>query len=918
MAKICNSCKLSYADNLAACPHCASSVEIILGDPVKPASGTKKGNPLPRRPTDSDSDIDIDLGKLPQSVPGAPDSAISDVKWSALISRSSDSGVDLAAQDVTVDSPSDMAILGGKNPKGDRPGGGGTSGSWVDIAIHEPGREGSGIVVEGGGVAQAPAQGPGSGSDDDIDLARLEAESRGQIPGLPPDGSGVVLEGSPIPGSRPPLVEVGSGSDIDISALAAPGSTASPFPEHLLPVDGSEIDLGQSKRTAEDGPSGLDLIAEALESGVDLAGNKAPAATGDSGVDLAALFEDEVAPARIGKKPRATDASAVDLGAQLSSRPEEPVAREGKVPHPSSQPLSTREAGASDVSLAGSDVVLAGSSGPRNRSDVSLAGSDVTLAGSSSKQPRSSDVQLAGGSKRRNSGSDVELAGSDVALVGSSKQTRGSDVQLAGSDVELADSGVNLGDLALADVQDSAPKRTTVPATQKRGVGAWTGGILGGAATALACAGIYFSGLLPGSSSSAPPQTAGPNEAAVKKLQSEVARLQGLETEAKENAELAMRLDAELKEALAKADGADKGVLAKAEAARKQAEQAAEKALADAEAARKQAVSLTAKLNEAEKIADPKTLAILKQEREDALQKAALADKDRKAADAKVASLEKDRKAAEEKAVELATAAKAAQAKADEAAQMVAQLRKQENALNAKLEEARKAANPKAMELLTKDREAAAAKIAELEKDRKAAQDKLADLTLALKEARNVKPADPAIQKQLDAARAEAAAAGKRFDEAAKALQTVERAAEAARVEAVKAKGETAQALVLVKELKDLLAKSAAGQRVELPATADPLEAELQYTAGVQAFYSGNYVEAERALADAARQGIQDARYLYFLGLARYQQGNTAAADVDFREAARLERQSKPGRAGVNRALERIQGPGRQALERYR
>ena len=65
----------------------------------------------------------------------------------------------------------------------------------------------------------------------------------------------------------------------------------------------------------------------------------------------------------------------------------------------------------------------------------------------------------------------------------------------------------------------------------------------------------------------------------------------------------------------------------------------------------------------------------------------------------------------------------------------------------------------------------------------------------------------------------------------------------------------------------------------------------------------------------------QDARYQYFLGLARYQQQTKAkreAARYDFTQGARLEAANRPHAYQVNASLERLQGQLRQVLDRYR
>ncbi len=84
-------------------------------------------------------------------------------------------------------------------------------------------------------------------------------------------------------------------------------------------------------------------------------------------------------------------------------------------------------------------------------------------------------------------------------------------------------------------------------------------------------------------------------------------------------------------------------------------------------------------------------------------------------------------------------------------------------------------------------------------------------------------------------------------------------------------------------------------------------------------YFLGQYPQAETELKEAYRNNGQDARYLYYLGLARLaQRGKRDQATVNFQQASLLERQNKPSPAAVNHSLERVQGEARQALERYR
>jgi len=73
-----------------------------------------------------------------------------------------------------------------------------------------------------------------------------------------------------------------------------------------------------------------------------------------------------------------------------------------------------------------------------------------------------------------------------------------------------------------------------------------------------------------------------------------------------------------------------------------------------------------------------------------------------------------------------------------------------------------------------------------------------------------------------------------------------------------------------------------------------------------------------RELLAAVEADDQDARYFYFLGLARWALDNRADAKADFEDGARLERANRPGRKAVSTALERVQGPARQAVNGVR
>ena len=98
----------------------------------------------------------------------------------------------------------------------------------------------------------------------------------------------------------------------------------------------------------------------------------------------------------------------------------------------------------------------------------------------------------------------------------------------------------------------------------------------------------------------------------------------------------------------------------------------------------------------------------------------------------------------------------------------------------------------------------------------------------------------------------------------------------------------------------------------------NPATADRQYALGREHYRAGNFADAEQAFDAAVRASDRDARYLYFRGLCRWQQGRSDDATRDFARAADLERQNLPNSRDIDFALERVQGGSRQALNRYR
>ncbi len=101
-------------------------------------------------------------------------------------------------------------------------------------------------------------------------------------------------------------------------------------------------------------------------------------------------------------------------------------------------------------------------------------------------------------------------------------------------------------------------------------------------------------------------------------------------------------------------------------------------------------------------------------------------------------------------------------------------------------------------------------------------------------------------------------------------------------------------------------------------ASGDPSQALKQYTVGLELYRDGLYAKAEQAFALATQYENKDARYRYYLGMARWQQNKTEPASEDFTAAAALEAQGRPTTRVINSVLEGIQGTVRTELERYR
>ena len=90
------------------------------------------------------------------------------------------------------------------------------------------------------------------------------------------------------------------------------------------------------------------------------------------------------------------------------------------------------------------------------------------------------------------------------------------------------------------------------------------------------------------------------------------------------------------------------------------------------------------------------------------------------------------------------------------------------------------------------------------------------------------------------------------------------------------------------------------------------------YGTGVHAFFSGDYAMAHDCLSRAIGAQTKDPRCFYFRGLAYLQMGREPEAKADFTSASDLEADDVYKFYNVSKALERVQGKSRMAIEQYR
>jgi tetratricopeptide (TPR) repeat protein len=123
------------------------------------------------------------------------------------------------------------------------------------------------------------------------------------------------------------------------------------------------------------------------------------------------------------------------------------------------------------------------------------------------------------------------------------------------------------------------------------------------------------------------------------------------------------------------------------------------------------------------------------------------------------------------------------------------------------------------------------------------------------------------------------------------------------------------------KDLLKLINDHPAFQQPDLRTQPSAILAETFFGKGLTLYWACQYPQAEAELKKAVEFFGNDARYHYFLGLARLAQGGKQkreAARFEFEAGARLEAENRPSSTMVNSALERIQGPLRRYLNGYR
>ncbi len=253
MAKHCDVCNQDYADDLAACPHCAAAKKTQLASSHPEDRRTQLANTYPSEPGSHPfSDSAVDLGQSPTSKPATGDAAgvppasmsgVSSGEWSALAEQP-------PSDRLKIDSPSDADLLRHGAAESVEATPSHTHEEIIgDLFASEPPAPASDVPdsqAEVMDLTGSPPELASSVSDSSVDL--------GASPVFPieEDAGAVMAEAAP------------SDSQVFMAELASDASKVDL-------VSDSGINLGEEEIVELEAASasGRDLIAEAVEAGID-------------------------------------------------------------------------------------------------------------------------------------------------------------------------------------------------------------------------------------------------------------------------------------------------------------------------------------------------------------------------------------------------------------------------------------------------------------------------------------------------------------------------------------------------------------------------------------------------------------------------------------------------------------------------
>jgi len=166
--------------------------------------------------------------------------------------------------------------------------------------------------------------------------------------------------------------------------------------------------------------------------------------------------------------------------------------------------------------------------------------------------------------------------------------------------------------------------------------------------------------------------------------------------------------------------------------------------------------------------------------------------------------------------------------------------------------------------------------------------------------------------------------AQKKLDEMARAALVAEARSKAAQDDLVTklaaADRNAASQAQLVEQLRKQVSDARSGAIVPLsaPEVVAREQAEVTLGTGLDLYFANRFADAEKVFRATSTASPNDARVWYFLGLSQWMQGNRDVAATAFKRGAELETRGQPGIRSISAALERVQGPARQALAAYR